>query len=75
MNDGYDVFCFMKLEEYRGTHAHETTIADDADEVVCACAEYLHTEGYATAPDALSDEQAMAEAALTITQTIKGEPQ
>lgn len=46
MSDGYDLFCFQKLEEAVRSVASSAV----EDEVGCACAHYLQQQGYQNLP-------------------------
>lgn len=43
MNDQYDFYCFERLRE---RSASKPSIPLEADDVTCACADYLAAEGY-----------------------------
>lgn len=45
MNDQYDYYCFEKIREA----SHKTEASSyEAESELCACARYLHAEGYET---------------------------
>ena len=44
MNDQYDVFCIEKLRESLANMSEDGN--QEADNVLCACADYLSAEGY-----------------------------
>ena len=57
MNDQYDIYCFNKLRERLANTLNATQQADD---VACACANYLASEGYETAITELTRKRAKA---------------
>ena len=68
--DGYDLFCSMKLAE------SDASAEKQEDDITCACAEYLHVEGYHTPQHLTLSKHALQEAAQLIPTTrnmIKGE--
>ncbi|GEM_PF-5180283 len=48
MADGYDLFCFQKLDELV-RHVRKASSAIE-DEVGCACAKYLYMQGHRNLP-------------------------
>lgn len=68
MNDQYDYYCMETL----GKVSPQTGDPYEADNVQCACAEYLRAEGYETLSNYLTRKRVMASAAqllLTTTNT------
>jgi hypothetical protein len=66
MSDGYDILCIQKLGE-----AANHLVADpyEADDVTCACADYLSAEGYEALSNDLTAKRVMASAAQLIPTT------
>ena len=65
MSDGYELYCIEKLRNAPpfGANPYE------ADEVQCACADYLRTEGYGDLSNNITSKRVMASAAQLIPTT------
>ena len=57
MNDQYDIYCFNRLRERSASKLNATQQADD---VTCACANYLVSEGYEATITELTSKRAKA---------------
>lgn len=62
MNDGYDLYCTMKLESVESSN-------NEHDDILCACADYLKAEGYGYWTDEKLNLHTMAVAAQLIPTT------
>ena len=65
MNDGYDLFCIQKMRE----KPSENQDTYEIDDVTCACAHYLNTEGYTVPLDKLTHQQLLTSASQLIPTT------